>query len=150
MDACRGEEAAPIAFGSWQKGACCPEGRRWSDQASLAVATELPGIQAMMPWQGRVTRATRRDCTRSTRAPRNKGWVARSTTQAPSRPAATSRGMTNACVHITAGHSGPDPRPEVDTLLAATALVHGLTLVTRNVDDVAGTGVRVLNPFDAR
>ena len=42
----------------------------------------------------------------------------------------------------------PDPRPTVDTLLAATALVHGLTLVTRNVGDFAGTGVKVLNPFD--
>ncbi len=42
----------------------------------------------------------------------------------------------------------PDPRPTVDTLLAATALVHGLTLVTRNVKDVEGTGVKVLNPFD--
>ncbi len=35
-------------------------------------------------------------------------------------------------------------------LLAATALVHGLTFVTRNVKDVAGTGVRVLNPFEDR
>ena len=42
----------------------------------------------------------------------------------------------------------PDPRPVVDTLLAATAIVHGLTLVTRNVGDVAETGVSVLNPFD--
>jgi predicted nucleic acid-binding protein len=42
----------------------------------------------------------------------------------------------------------PDPRPTIDTLLAATALVHGLTLVTRNVSDVVGTGVKVLNPFD--
>jgi len=42
----------------------------------------------------------------------------------------------------------PDPRPTVDTLLAATAIVHGLTLVTRNVDDVAGTGVKVFNPFE--
>ncbi len=42
----------------------------------------------------------------------------------------------------------PDPRPVVDTLLAATAIVHGLTLVTRNVSDVAGTGAKVLNPFD--
>ena len=42
----------------------------------------------------------------------------------------------------------PDPRPTVDTLLAATALVHGLTLVTRNVKDIEGTGVQVLNPFD--
>ena len=42
----------------------------------------------------------------------------------------------------------PDPRPVVDTLLAATAIVHGLTLVTRNVSDVAGTGAKVLNPFE--
>lgn len=42
----------------------------------------------------------------------------------------------------------PDPRPTVDTLLAATAIVHGLTLVTRNVSDVAGTGAKVLNPFE--
>lgn len=41
----------------------------------------------------------------------------------------------------------PDPLPTIDTLLAATAIVHGLTLVTRNVRDVAATGARVLNPF---
>lgn len=41
----------------------------------------------------------------------------------------------------------PDPVPVVDGLLAATALVHGWTLVTRNVGDVASTGVRLLNPF---
>jgi hypothetical protein len=34
-----------------------------------------------------------------------------------------------------------------DGLLAATALVHDLTLVTRNVRDVAHTGVKLLNPF---
>ena len=43
----------------------------------------------------------------------------------------------------------PDPVPTVDGLLAATAMVHDLTFVTRNVEDVAGTGVRLLNPFDA-
>jgi toxin FitB len=43
----------------------------------------------------------------------------------------------------------PDPLPTVDGLLAATALVHDLTFVTRNVKDVAGTGVRLLNPFEA-
>ena len=37
--------------------------------------------------------------------------------------------------------------PVVDGLMAATALVHGLTLVTRNVRDVAGTGAIVLDPF---
>jgi hypothetical protein len=40
-----------------------------------------------------------------------------------------------------------DPLPVVDGLLAATASVHGLTLVTRNVDDVLRTGVAFLNPF---
>lgn len=35
----------------------------------------------------------------------------------------------------------------IDTLMAATALVHGLVLVTRNVTDVAWTGVSCLNPF---
>lgn len=43
----------------------------------------------------------------------------------------------------------PDPLPVVDGLMAATALVHGLTLVTRNVADVAPSGIRVLNPFTA-
>jgi len=37
--------------------------------------------------------------------------------------------------------------PGVDGLLAATALVRGWTLVTRNVEDVARTGVKLLNPF---
>jgi predicted nucleic acid-binding protein len=42
----------------------------------------------------------------------------------------------------------PDPLPVVDGLLAATARVRGLTLVSRNTADLARTGVRLLNPFD--
>lgn len=41
----------------------------------------------------------------------------------------------------------PDPLPVVDGLLAATARVLGLALVTRNVTDVEATGVEVLDPF---
>ena len=41
----------------------------------------------------------------------------------------------------------PDPVPDIDGLLAATALVHDLTLVTRNISDVRATGVRCLIPF---
>ena len=38
-------------------------------------------------------------------------------------------------------------RPAIDALLAATALVHGLTVATRNVDDFSGTGASLFNPF---
>jgi predicted nucleic acid-binding protein len=43
----------------------------------------------------------------------------------------------------------PDPRPERDAFIAATALAHGMTVVTRNVTDFAPTGVPLLNPWDA-
>lgn len=42
----------------------------------------------------------------------------------------------------------PDLRPVRDALIAATALVHGMTVVTRNAQDFIPTGVAVLNPWD--
>ena len=41
----------------------------------------------------------------------------------------------------------PDPRPVRDSLIAATAFVHGMTVVTRNVADFEPAGVRLLNPW---
>ncbi len=41
----------------------------------------------------------------------------------------------------------PDPRPERDAYIAATALVHGMTVVTRNAADFESTGAKVLNPW---
>lgn len=43
----------------------------------------------------------------------------------------------------------PDPRSERDALIAATALVHGMTVVTRNTADFETTGVALLNPWRA-
>jgi len=41
----------------------------------------------------------------------------------------------------------PNPLAELDALIAATALVHGMTVVTRNVADFVATGVALLNPW---
>ena len=46
--------------------------------------------------------------------------------------------------------SAPRTVPPIDGLLAATALVRGMTVVTRNVTDFVDLGVSYLNPFDAR
>jgi predicted nucleic acid-binding protein len=44
----------------------------------------------------------------------------------------------------------PDPRPERDAYIAATALVHGMTVATRNSADFEPTGVALLNPWEAQ
>lgn len=44
----------------------------------------------------------------------------------------------------------PDPRPAMDSLIASTALVHGMILVTRNVADFQPSGVSILNPWEAQ
>jgi toxin FitB len=41
----------------------------------------------------------------------------------------------------------PDPRSERDAMIAATALEHRFTVVTRNISDFAGTGVALVNPW---
>lgn len=42
----------------------------------------------------------------------------------------------------------PDPRSDRDVLIAATALVHGMPVITRNIQDFAPTGVELLNPWE--
>lgn len=47
-----------------------------------------------------------------------------------------------------AGLNVPDPVSERDSWIAATALVHGLTVVTRNVVDFSATRAKILNPWN--
>lgn len=49
------------------------------------------------------------------------------------------------CAHLHI----PDRRNEADALIAATAVVHGLAVVTRNIQDFQGTGVILVNPWRA-
>ena len=42
----------------------------------------------------------------------------------------------------------PILRPDRDALIAATALVHGMTVVTRNVGDFDSLGVEIVNPWE--
>ncbi len=48
-----------------------------------------------------------------------------------------------------AGLHAPDRRSERDALIAATGIVHSMTVVTRNTDDFIVTGVALLNPWNA-
>lgn len=56
-------------------------------------------------------------------------------------------GIDAATARLWGELSAQRPRPVVDTLLAATAIVHELTLVTRNTSDVQDIDVELLNPF---
>ncbi len=56
-------------------------------------------------------------------------------------PVDTAVALRSAILHV------PDPRPVSDVMIAATALVHGLTVVTRNVTDFEPTGVSVVDPW---
>ena len=57
-------------------------------------------------------------------------------------PVDTAVARRSAALHV------PDPRPVRDSLIAATALVHGMPVATRNVADFAPTGVEIIDPWE--
>lgn len=87
-----------------------------------------------------IERLRRRD---PERAASHEDWLTRLATAYGERVLPVTPAIADRWGRLSAGRS----RPVIDTLMAATALVHGLTLVTRNGADVDGTGVEVLDPF---
>ena len=71
------------------------------------------------------------------------GWISEILTQLEDRIFPVDR----AVAETWAGLMVPNPRPAMDTLIAATAAVQGLTLATRNIRDFAGSGVKVFDPW---
>jgi len=59
-------------------------------------------------------------------------------------PVDTAVARRSAALHV------PAPRPIIDSLIAATALVHGMTVVTRTVADFQASGASILDPWKAR
>lgn len=72
-------------------------------------------------------------------------WLAALRAEFADRLLPVSSDIAEAWGRIGAG----DPLPTIDSLLAATALVHELTFVTRDTGALAGTGVRLLDPWRA-
>lgn len=74
-----------------------------------------------------------------------RGWMDRHVLPAFSGrvlPVDTAVAQRCAALHV------PDPRSDRDALIAATAMVHNMMVVTRNVADFAATGAPLLNPWD--
>ena len=55
--------------------------------------------------------------------------------------------FTDKTATLCAAMHVPNPRSDRDAMIAATALEHGMAVVTRNVADFTGTGVQLVNPF---
>jgi len=85
----------------------------------------------------------RRDASQGSRL---RGWMdSRVRPEFAERVLSIDDAIATRCAHLHV----PDRRNEADALIAATALVHGLTVVTRNVQDFDGTGVIVIDPWQA-
>ena len=75
---------------------------------------------------------------------RSRGWMdSRVRPEFAERVLPIDDAIATRCAHLHI----PDRRNEADALIAATALVHGLTVVTRNVQDFDDTGVIIVDPW---
>jgi len=117
-----------------------PEVRAWL--AAVDHSTTFVSAMSLFELELGVLRVERRDATQGGILRR---WLDRTVKQSFAGrvlPMDSTVAAASAMLHV------PNPVSERDGWIAATALVHGLTVVTRNVRDFHATGVHLLNPWD--
>lgn len=105
-------------------------------RAALAIS-----VVALLELERGVLRLERRD---EAAGAHLRAWL---TTDVPAAFAGSILPVDERIARRTARLHVPDPMPEMDALVAATALEHGLTLVTRNTKDFRRAGVDLLDPW---
>ena len=109
--------------------------------AQINLSTCFLSSMTLMELEVGVLRMERRDATQSALL---RAWLdQRVVPEFAGRVLAVDEAVARRCARLHV----PDPCPERDALIAATALVHGMTVVTRNVDDFVPTGALVFNPW---
>jgi hypothetical protein len=110
-------------------------------QAGIPAASQFISVMTIMELETGILRMERRDPAQ--------GAVLRSWFDRAVLPAFAGRvlAIDTAVAQRCAALHVPDPRADRDAMIAATALVHGMTVVTRNVSDFEFTGVAVIDPW---
>jgi predicted nucleic acid-binding protein len=117
--------------------------RNVAEWASAKLAPELfISVITVMELEYGVLLAARKD---APKAQMLRAWVERTLERFEGRILDIDIGAARHCAALHV----PDPKPERDALIAATALAHDMTLVTRNIAHFAKTGIRLLNPWTA-
>lgn len=106
-------------------------------RADLAIS-----VVALLELERGVLRLERRDPAAGAHL---RAWL---TTDVPAAFAGSILPIDERVAHRAARLHVPDPMPEMDALVAATAQIHDLTLVTRNIRDFQRTGIDLLDPWE--